>query len=74
MTDIIDPIPTEQDIVAPEAEAEAEKQAEASWLDRSLVSLTTWNWEKAAWTALLIAALLIVFFMLRYPLGASRKG
>ena len=59
MTDIIDPIPTEQDIVAPEAEAEAEKQAEASWLDRSLVSLTTWNWEKAAWTALLIAALLI---------------
>ena len=59
MTDIIDPIPTEQDIVAPEAEAEAEKQAEASWLDRSLVSLTTWNWEKVAWTALLIAALLI---------------
>ncbi|MCA9868942.1 MAG: TIGR03663 family protein, partial [Anaerolineae bacterium] len=53
MTDITEPIPAEQELVAPI------EQVEASWLDRSLVSLTTWNWEKTAWTALLIAALII---------------
>lgn len=30
-----------------------------SWLDRSLVSVTTWNWEKIAWVGLLAVALLI---------------
>ena len=51
MTDIIDPIPPEQEPIPTEA------QEQLSWLDRSLVSLTTWNWEKAAWATLLIVAL-----------------
>jgi uncharacterized protein (TIGR03663 family) len=30
-----------------------------TWLDRSLVSLTTWDWEKIAWAGLLAVALLV---------------
>lgn len=35
------------------------KAGAASWLDRSLASLTTWDWEKIAWAGLLAVALLI---------------
>lgn len=31
----------------------------AGWLDRSLLSLTTWDWEKVAWAGLLAVALLL---------------
>ncbi|MCB0228930.1 MAG: TIGR03663 family protein, partial [Anaerolineae bacterium] len=53
MSNSIDTIPPEEN--APVIES----KDQPSWLDRSLVSLTTWNWEKAAWTALLIVALVI---------------
>ncbi len=36
-----------------------EETQPTSWLDRSLASLTTWNWEKVAWAGLLAVALLI---------------
>ncbi len=42
------------DTVSQEADARP-----AGWLDRSLASLTTWDWEKIAWAGLLAAALLL---------------
>ena len=36
----------------------------ASWLDRSLLSLSTWDWEKIAWAGLLAVALLLRLVLL----------
>jgi uncharacterized protein (TIGR03663 family) len=39
--------------------AEGPDTQRPSWLDRSLASLTTWDWEKIAWAGLLLVALLL---------------